>query len=220
MNIIISQPKQEDDLQSLEYHITSASQNDLVFFPEGYIKRYEDVRNVAKLAHSKGIFVVTGYLDKDSKDRALIIDNKGRILLDRRKTRTNEQLVEPFHISLGEMKIGYILCMEILKGYEQLDQYIDLKLDIIFHPIGTGMFSEAQFTEWIREATRISEKYDTTVIGTSHADGSFQNCGISIPISYVVKKGETIFISKNDTRSRMYNISTERTYIFNTKNER
>ena len=94
-----------------------------------------------------------------------------------------------------------------------------MKLDMIFHQIGTGMFSEAQFAEWIREATRISEKYSTTVIGTSHADGSFQNCGISIPISYVVKKGETIFISKNDTRSRMYNISTERTYIFNTKNE-
>ncbi|MFK3938029.1 hypothetical protein ACI2JA_11055 [Alkalihalobacillus sp. NPDC078783] len=219
MNIIISQPKQENNLQTLKQHITYASPNDFVFFPEGYIKSYEDVCKVAKLAQAKSIFVVAGYLDKDSKDRVLIIDNKGKILLDRRKTRTNERLVEPFSIFINDMNIGYILCMEILKGYDQLDRYTDMKLDMIFHPIGTGMFSEAQFKEWIHEATRISKKYDTTVIGTSHADGSFQNCGVSIPISYVVKKGETLFISKDDTRSRVYNYGTEKTYIFNPKNE-
>ncbi len=78
--------------------------------------------------------------------------------------------------------------MEILKGYDQLERYADLDIDTIFHPIGTGMFSVEQFNEWVNEAIRISAKYNTTLIGTSHADGSYQNCGVSIPISYVIKK--------------------------------
>lgn len=103
--------------------------------------------------------------------------------------------------------------MEILKGYDQLERYADLDIDTIFHPIGTGMFSVEQFNEWVNEAIRISDKYNTTLIGTSHADGSYQNCGVSIPISYVIKKGQVVFISQNDTRSRIYDSKTDNVYL-------
>jgi len=50
-------------------------------------------------------------------------------------------------------------------------------------------------------AKRIAVEYKTMVIGTSHANGSFQNCEISIPIAYCIgSDGQPIFVSKNDVR--------------------
>jgi len=50
----------------------------------------------------------------------------------------------------------------------------------------------------------------TVIIGTSHADGSFRNCGISIQMSYCIdSNGEPIFISKSDIRTRIVNLSTK-----------
>jgi len=72
------------------------------------------------------------------------------------------------------------------------------------------MFSEEQFDEWISEAKRIAVKYNTIILGTSHADGSYRNCGISIPIAYCIDRvGEPIFISKNDLRTRIINLKTK-----------
>lgn len=48
------------------------------------------------------------------------------------------------------------------------------------------------------------------IIGTSHADGLYRNCGVSIPISYCIdSNGEAIYISKSDTRTRIINMSTK-----------
>ena len=42
------------------------------------------------------------------------------------------------------------------------------------------------------------------IIGTSHTDGSYRNCGFSIPIAYCFdENGEEVFLSKNDTRTRV-----------------
>lgn len=83
-------------------------------------------------------------------------------------------------------------------------------IDIIVHPIGVGMFSEEQFDDWITEARKISVLFNTMIIGTSHADGTFRNSNVSIPISYCFdKNGETIFISKNDVRTRVLDIQTK-----------
>lgn len=64
--------------------------------------------------------------------------------------------------------------------------------------------------QWINEAKNIAKSYKTIIIGTSHADGSYRNCGVSIPISYCIdSNGEPIYISKSDTRIRIINLSTK-----------
>ena len=109
--------------------------------------------------------------------------------------------------------IGYLLCMEILKGVRDLKK-VEPKIDFITHPIGVGMFSDEQFEEWINEAKNIAKTYNTIIIGTSHADGSYRNCGVSIPISYCIdSSGEPIFISKSDIRTRIVDLETKEVEI-------
>lgn len=52
------------------------------------------------------------------------------------------------------------------------------------------------------------------IIGTSHADGSFRGSDISIPIAYCIgANGEEVFISKNDTRTRIMETDSKRVEI-------
>lgn len=71
------------------------------------------------------------------------------------------------------------------------------------------MFSDEQLGLWINEAKKIAKTYNTIVLGTSHADGSYRNCGISIPISYFIDRGgEPVYISKADVRTRIVDTDT------------
>jgi hypothetical protein len=86
--------------------------------------------------------------------------------------------------------------------------------NFIAHPIGVGMFSDEQFEQWINEAKNIAMTYNTIIFGTSHADGSYRNCGTSIPISYFINSnGEPLYISKSDTRTRIVNIDTNKVEV-------
>ncbi|GAA0291926.1 hypothetical protein GGQ92_002960 [Gracilibacillus halotolerans] len=102
--------------------------------------------------------------------------------------------------------------MEILKGVEGFTS--ELPIDFIAHPIGTGMFSEDQFNEWLEYARRVAIKHQCYILGTSHADGSYKNCGISIPIAYCIdKNGKALFIAKSDTRTRIIDLDSNKVTI-------
>ncbi len=159
--------------------------------------------------------IITSYR-MNNKDRAVIINNHGEKILERAKTPPddNEKLYNPLVVNYNKMNIGYLLCMEILKGVRDL-QRVNETINFIAHPIGIGMFSDEQFQQWITEAKNIARIYKTIVIGTSHADGSYRNCGISIPISYCIdSNGEEIFISKADTRTRIVDIDRKEVKTF------
>src|SRR5690606_28095825 len=105
------------------------------------------------------------------------------------------------------LKIGHILCDELIIQGIKGEEYNDV--DLIVHPIGVGMFSNEQFDEWINKATKIAGKFNTMVIGTSHADGTFRNMEVSIPIAYCINRdGSVVFISGNDIRTRIINLET------------
>ena len=107
------------------------------------------------------------------------------------------------------MKTGHILCDELIK--QGLTGVNDRDIDLIVHPIGVGMFSVEQFEEWINEAQRLAIANHTLIIGTSHADGSFGDTGVSIPIAYAIdRNGEAIFISNNDVRTRTLHLETRK----------
>lgn len=201
MNILIGQPKIERNLEQLKGEIESNPTVDLILYPEGYCT-YRELDELSDLAIQFNTTIVLGYRDDTNKDRVLIINKQGDTLLTRRKTPENEPLFMPSSATDGAEEYGYLLCREIFMGVEGLKGHEHLT--IIFNPIGVGMFSEEQFTEWTEEARKIAMERKAMIIGTSHADGSYRNCGISLPIAYCFdENGEEVFLSKNDTRTRV-----------------
>ncbi|MBE6061579.1 MAG: hypothetical protein E7215_15655 [Clostridium sulfidigenes] len=207
MKILIGQPLHENGLKQISNEIINNREVDIVLYPEGYLANEELLKDVCNIAKEYRVMIITSYR-MNNKDRAVIINNHGEKILERAKTPPddNEKLYNPLVVNYNKMNIGYLLCMEILKGVRDL-QRVNETINFIAHPIGVGMFSDEQFQQWITEAKNIARIYKTIVIGRSHADGSYRNCGISIPISYCIdSNGEEIFISKADTRTRIVDI--------------
>ncbi|MEK5256051.1 hypothetical protein NST74_21475 [Paenibacillus sp. FSL F4-0125] len=209
MRLLVAQPNHEPHLEHLLKEMSRQDSFDAVLYPEAYVADEVSVKTLCELAKTYKKLIITGYRNSNNKDRALMIHPSGDIILERAKSPMDEQLYRPSVAEADSLRIGYLLCVELLQGYIGLEGQAE-SLDFIAHPIGVGMFSEEQFTLWIEEATRIAIKYNTMIIGTSHADGSYRNCGISIPISYWIDStGEPIYISSNDTRSRILNLETK-----------
>ncbi len=215
MKILIGQPLHENGLKQISNEIIKNKEVDIVLYPEGYLANEELLKDVCNIAKEYRVMIITSYR-MNNKDRAVIINNHGEKILERAKTPPddNEKLYNPLVVNYNKMNIGYLLCMEILKGVRDL-QRVNETINFIAHPIGVGMFSDEQFQQWITEAKNIARIYKTIVIGTSHADGSYRNCGISIPISYCIdSNGEEIFISKADTRTRVVDIDRKEVKTF------
>ncbi len=215
MKILIGQPLHENGLKQISNEIINNREVDIVLYPEGYLANEELLKDVCNIAKEYRVMIITSYR-MNNKDRAVIINNHGEKILERAKTPPddNEKLYNPLVVNYNKMNIGYLLCMEILKGVRDL-QRVNETINFIAHPIGVGMFSDEQFQRWITEAKNIAKIYKTIVIGTSHADGSYRNCGISIPISYCIdSNGEEIFISKADTRTRIVDIDRKEVKTF------
>ncbi|MEK4238767.1 hypothetical protein [Paenibacillus sp. FSL H7-0714] len=213
MRLLVAQPNHEPHLEHLLKEMSRQDSFDGVLYPEGYVADEASVKTLCEVAKIYKKLIITGYRNSNNKDRALMIHPSGDIILERAKSPMDEQLYRPSVAEADGLSIGYLLCVELLQGYVGLEGQAK-SLDFIAHPIGVGMFSEEQFELWIEEATRIAVKYNTMIIGTSHADGSYRNCGISIPISYWIDStGQPIYISRNDTRSRMINLDTRQVNV-------
>ncbi|MBL4938666.1 hypothetical protein JK636_23455 [Clostridium sp. YIM B02515] len=207
MKVLIGQPIHENSIKQLRNEIIANREVDIVLFPEGYLSNERALEEACELARNYNVVIITSYR-RDNKDSAVIINKVGEIILERAKTVPDEttELYEPLIVEYEGNTIGYILCMEILKGLRDLKR-VNKHINFIAHPIGVGMFSDEQFEEWISEAKSIAKTYNTIIFGTSHADGSYRNCGASIPIAYCIdSSGEPIFISKSDTRTRIVDL--------------
>lgn len=210
MRILIGQPMHEKRIKQMEDEIKNNKGIDIILYPEGYLSNEEVLESACQIAKQYNVTIITAYR-QENRDRAVIISNRGDKVLERGKTPPgeHEELYQPLVVDYNNMTVGYLLCMEILKGVRDLKK-INSKISFIAHPIGVGMFSDEQFDEWINEAKNIAKTYKTIIIGTSHADGSYRNCGISIPIAYCIdNNGEPIFISKSDIRTRIVNLDTK-----------
>ncbi|MFC7371873.1 hypothetical protein ACFQPF_09300 [Fictibacillus iocasae] len=207
MKILIGQPKKEENLEQLSFELKTNSSVDLIIYPEGYCQK-TDLEKVSYLAEKFKTAIVMGYKDNQNLDRALIINNNGKVILDRAKTPEIKTLYTPSTTQDNGIQYGYLLCREVFLGLEGLKN--ENSINIIFNPIGVGMFSEEQYSDWSGEAKQISIQQKSIVIGTSHADGSYRNCGFSIPIAFCFDEtGEVILLSKNDTRTRILDTVTK-----------
>ncbi|WP_458463380.1 hypothetical protein [Paenibacillus sp.] len=195
MKIIIGQPSLEQHLLQLEAELKQHPDADVIFFPEGYLN--QNVEEACRLAAEYGTMIVSGHrrLDERPKDRSIIINKAGKIVLEKAKY-TPAEVIEK-----QGWAISTLLCDElVLQGFR--NENIG-SVDIIMHSIGVGMFSEEQYSEWVQEARQIAMQHQCIVMGTSHADGSYRDSEVSISIAYcIAPDGEVVLASRSDTRAR------------------
>ncbi|WP_145323104.1 hypothetical protein [Paenibacillus xylanexedens] len=195
MKIIIGQPRLEQHLLQLEAELKQHPDADVLFFPEGYLN--QNVEEACRLAAGYGTMIVSGHrrLDERPKDRSIIINKAGEIVLEKTKYTPAEVVEEQGWV------ISTLLCDElVLQGFR--NENIG-HVDIIMHSIGVGMFSEEQYSEWVEAARQIALQHQCVVMGTSHADGSYRDSEISISIAYCIAPGgEVVLASHSDTRTR------------------
>ncbi|WP_024631209.1 MULTISPECIES: hypothetical protein [unclassified Paenibacillus] len=204
MKIIIGQPKLEQQLLQLEAELKQHPEADVLFFPEGYLN--QNVEEASRLAAAYGTMIVSGYrrLNERPKDRSIIINKAGETVLEKAKYTSAEVVKEQ------DWAISTLLCDElVLQGFH--NENIG-RVDIIMHSIGVGMFSEEQYTEWMEEARRLAVQNQCIVMGTSHADGTYRDSEISIPIAYcIAPDGQVVLASRNDTRTRLIILDKQNT---------
>ncbi|WP_458123399.1 hypothetical protein [Paenibacillus sp. Z3-2] len=195
MKIIIGQPRLEQDLLQLGAELKQHPDADVLFFPEGYLN--QNVEEACRLAAEYGTMIVSGHrrLDERPKDRSIIINKAGEIVLEKAKYTLAEVVEEQGWV------ISTVLCDElVLQGFR--NENIG-HVDIVMHSIGVGMFSEEQYSEWVEAARQIALQHQCVVIGTSHADGSYRDSEISISIAYCIAPGgEVVLASHSDTCTR------------------
>lgn len=214
MKILIGQPVLEKGVAQLKELLKKHKGIDMILFPEGYLCDEKALAVGCALAKEHSTAIITSY-KREGKNRAVVIGSSGDIIYERAKTLPDEkeELTMPLSFNYNKAVIGYLLCMELLKGARDLRK-ADANMSFVAHPIGVGMFSEEQFELWINEAKSIAKTYNTMIIGASHADGSYRNCGVSIPISYFIDcSGEAVYISKSDIRTRIINTDTKEVQI-------
>ncbi|MEF3306013.1 hypothetical protein [Paenibacillus sp. GYB003] len=202
MKLLIVQPKLEPRTDRLELELNRRPDADMAIFPEGYLN--QNVEEARRLARSSDTILATGHrrTDEKPKDRAIVIDRSGDIVLERAKYGAPEIAIA------GGRRIGFVLCDElVLRGLGGAEE---AGVDLIVHPIGVGMFSDEQFDEWIRAARRLAAACRATIVGTSHADGAYRDSPVSIPIAYCIdSSGEPLFIAKDDVRTRIVDLEAK-----------
>lgn len=205
MRLLIGQPKRSASIMALK-NLIKKDLCDCILFPEGYIHGEKDLHEISGLAGQFKTAIVTSYLsDEDGKDQGVLINEYGDILFKRSKSGVEGPLLEPSSGMINNLRIGYMLCCEFFLEYDGLKES-----DIIFNPIGVGMFSEEQFETWCKRAKEIAIKTESLVIGVSHSDGSYRNCGFSIPIAFGYDRyGERLFMRKNETKTFIVDLESK-----------
>ncbi|WP_231392140.1 hypothetical protein [Paenibacillus sp. HGH0039] len=198
LKILVSQPKLERNLEQLQAEFMMYPDITAAVFPEGYL--HTNLSLACELAARTRTLVISG--SKNPKDRAVIINREGEIVMDRAKYSGYESVKEE------GLLITPILCDELV--LREVEEANSPRTDLFVQPIGVGMFSEEQFDEWVAKAKEIASRHHAMVIGTSHADGSFRGSEVSLPIAYWIDRdGEPLFISKCDVRSRVVDLRTK-----------
>jgi hypothetical protein len=207
VKILIGQPTFEEGISRLKKDVETNKNLDIILYPEGYLESYESLEKACLLAKKYHVNIITSFR-KNKQDIAVSINRKGNIIYFREKTSPDISisLNSPLIYHVEDKVIGYLLCMEIIKGTRDFPK--EEKVDMIFHPIGVGMYSDEQFNEWVTEAKKIAIKNKTFILGCSHSNGSYKNCGFSIPIAYCFDKdGKEIFLLKNQIQAKIININ-------------
>ena len=199
LGIVIAKPETETISEAEKY--ISSDWAEMLLFPEGYLQS-ENLEKVQKLAKEYKKWIVSGMDDKrDSAHRmesGIIIDPSGKIVGEHRKTSITKWEVEHGYERGNSIKVvdtklgkfGFAICYEI--HFPEVSRILALQgVEIIFNPIGTGMWHEAQFGVWNAIAKARASENNAFVVGCSH----FNDC---IPVAFAYAPGGECLVSSRE----------------------
>ena len=197
MRIALCQAHSSEDLDELSA-LLSTTDCDVACFPEGYLRSPESVGDAQRLAADNHKAIVTSFRGESApRDKACVIDASGSVVYTRDKSSLDGPLTRNWTTRLFGTRIGFLLCGAIFLDWSDGRE----PANVIFNPIGSGMFSHEQFDEWVERAKKTAKFFSATVCGCCHADKHFRDSVLAISISFVIgPDGQTLHLSKDDLR--------------------
>lgn len=171
---------------------------DLYIFPEGFLNNdtIHDALNIIKDTHS---CVITGFKDnhKNGQQKALVIENGvitdlyTKCILTKGEKEKGKVRGASIHcVKTRFGVVGIPICYEIHFPEVSRIMMIDKPL-FLLNIIGSGMYDELQYEQWVTIAKTRAIENETFVLGCSHY------CG-PIPIAFAFSpSGQCISLTKN-----------------------
>lgn len=199
LGIVIAKPETKT-ISEIEKYISS-DRVEMLMFPEGYLqsRNLEKVRGLAK-KHQK--WIVSGMDDRRNLSRrmqtGIIIDPSGNIAGEHCKTSLTKWEVERGYQRGDSIKaidtplgrFGFAICYEI--HFPEVARILALQsAGIIFNPIGSGMWDEAQFEVWNAIARARASENNVFVVGCSHFNDH-------IPVAFAYAPGGECLVSSRE----------------------
>lgn len=202
LGIVIAKPERET-ISEIERYISS-DEIEMLLFPEGYLHS-ENLERVQQLAKKHKKWILTGMDDERNPTRrmetGIIIDPYGNIIGEHHKTSLTKSEIDNGYQRGNSIKIiktpigkfGFAICYEI--HFPETARILALQgAEIIFNPIGTGMWNEAQFDTWNTVAKTRASENNVFVVGCSH----FNDC---IPVAFAyAPDGECLVLSREQNK--------------------
>lgn len=174
-----------DDFAELEKYISADVE--VLLFPEGFLNS-DDLTKAQELTKKNKKWLITGGDDHRQKnikvETAVVINPNGEIIGEHQKTSITRWEIDHSYSSGDTIKaiktdfgiIGISICYEI--HFPEVSRiYVIQGAEIIFNPIGTGMWRENQYRQWNNIASARASENGIFVVGCSH----YTDC---IPMAY------------------------------------
>lgn len=196
LGLVIAKPETETVSEIEKYVALDCV--DMLMFPEGYLQS-GNLEQVQGLAGKHEKWIISGMDDHRDVSRkmatGIIIDPAGDIAGEHRKTSLTKWEIRRGYQRGDSIKVidtplgrfGFAICYEI--HFPEVSRILALQgADIIFNPIGSGMYDEAQFDVWNAIARARASENNVFVVGCSHSN----EC---IPIAFAYAPGGECLMS-------------------------
>ncbi len=197
-----AQPKYRYEGEMRKYVKLASRKNiEVLCFPEWFLQSEKSVEKLSELTKEYKIWVVAGcreFEDEIEYNSALILNDHGEIIGKQRKTYLSSKEVRGVYgrIVVGDKlevfdteygRFGIVICSEI--ACPEVTRTLALKgAEIIFHPTGSGMYSQAQYDLWKGMIqTQAVENLLYFVSSTHNSPFPWENVGI--PLGVIVDSG-------------------------------
>lgn len=195
--------RDEKDLTELKKFITDPWPQ-VLLFPEYYLAS-EMIPDACELAEVNKKWLITGVEDRRETNKfyqaAVVINPKGKIVGEHRKTSITKNEIKRGNcrgdnirtIKTDFGKIGIAICYEL--HLPEIVRTLALQgAEVIFNPIGTGMWHEEQFRQWNCLASTRAYENGVFVVGCSHYNDT-------IPIAFAYDpKGKCLLQERQANR--------------------
>ncbi len=181
IGLVVAQPVKdsENPLSELRRY-TQDEKPEVILFPEDHIysDRLSDLQQIARESRK---WIISGMEDRDTGEKkykhALVVDPEGEVVGHHRKTSlTYDELEKGF--SHGEAinavetdleTVGVSICYE-MHFPEVARIYAIQGAQVVFNPVGTGMWHETQYQAWTSVGRARASENGIFAVGCSHAN--------------------------------------------------